>query len=74
MNSDETTPTSSRSGLADAALLFVAVAAIAAWLWRRVRNRAPVDAFPVEPVSGELADRVDDAVGAATGFPGAENG
>ena len=51
--------------LTDATLIIVAVAAVAAWLWRRVRRSASVT--EISPLAE--AQSLDDKVGAALGFP-----
>ncbi len=51
----------------DIALIVIAAAAVAGWLWRRIRRPAMIDRIAPE------ATPIDDKVGAAVGFPGDSN-
>jgi hypothetical protein len=64
MNEQTTEDPSTTRRLTDTALLIVAMAAVATWLWRRLRRPAAVDAA----ADATVTQVPDDQVGAA-GFP-----
>jgi hypothetical protein len=63
MNDQTTETPSTTRRVTDTTLLIVAIVAVAAWLWRRLRRPATVDA------ADAVAQELDDKVGGAVGFP-----
>ncbi len=63
MNEEMTEDPRTARKFTDIALLVIAFAAVASWLWRRLRRPAAVDSAPAD------AQAVDDNVGGAVGFP-----
>ncbi len=55
MNEQTTEEPSTTRRLTDIALLIIAIAAIGSWVWRRLRNPAPVDSGSA-PVESQVPD------------------
>jgi hypothetical protein len=65
MNEELTEEPSTARKLTDIALLIVAFAAVASWVWRRLRKPAATDELSPSTESQAL----DDKVGSSVGFP-----
>ncbi len=63
MNEEMTEDPRTARTFTDIALLLIAFAAVASWLWRRLRRPAAVGSAPTD------AQALDDKVGGAIGFP-----